>query len=280
MQSNFTILFSLQVKHTYFVNGVCNCLEFTPAADTDSILKRFGFITKQQPAGFALYASSGSSITSLLGYIQQVTGQDAFVFNIATANPLFALFTELPVNDLGCLLYNSSSPNNTAIADGLQLAATQTAATCTTGFGCITICFADILKAFDEKKVVSFTILYYARSTQWQYYIINKSAVRMDNPSITGKDSIAFTGPDKVMLENGEPALLFSSGNTLLPLSNVPKYVFGLANAPIIINGGGVKKTGVAQTVFKGLPNPDPSRVGTVIIDGGSKVSSPMYVYI
>jgi len=102
----------------------------------------------------------------------------------------------------------------------------------------------------------------------------------MDNPSITGKDGIAFTGPDKVILENGEPALLFSSGNTLLPLSNVPKYVFGLANAPIIINGGGVKKTGVTQTVFKGLPNPDPSRVGTVIIDGGSKVSSPMYVYI
>ena len=263
----------------YFENNICNCLQFTPGSVTSGILKKFSCSIRYTTGGFALYANVQGTPVNWLTYITNVMGVRFFDFTITTTNAAFAFFTDVPVNSIGRLDYNSSNSANITGSNGMQLAETFVNATAATALGTITICFDDIIKQQLAGSSAPFIISYKARSTQWQYYIINKSAVRMDNPCITSKDGIVFSGPEKVTTGNGEQALLFSSGDTLLPLSEVPKYVFGLSNNALPNNTGGVKKTSPAKTIYKGLPNPDPLRVG-ITANGANSVSSPMYVYI
>lgn len=280
MQSHINILFSLRVQHNYFTNGICDCLEYMPDDGTAAIIKRFGCIIKNQPGGFALYASTASDIINWLAYIQQVTGQGGFTFKITATQPVFMLFTGMPVNNSCCILYNSSNPNNAITGGVVQLADTPVAPVCNMQVGIITICFADIAKAITAKTALQFKISYQATSTQWQYYVINRSGARAGSFIITGKNTVSFTGPEKVMIDNGEQAMLFSTGEVLLPLSQAPKYVFSLACALVITNGAGVAKTGKPQVVYKSLPTPNPLNAGTTVINGKSAASSPMYVYI
>ncbi len=78
-------------------------------------------------------------------------------------------------------------------------------------------------------------------------------------------------------METGQQAILFTSGENLLPLAEIPEYRFNLVNTPVAKSGQAPLPP---QVVFKGLPNPDPVRIGTVATGEVTRVISPMYVYV
>lgn len=279
MKTHFTILFRLEVFHTYFAGQLCNCLQFIPDAETKQLQKRFGILIRKNINGFTLYADTQQPVAGYLQYISQATGKTCFDFRIESGNDTFSTFTELPVDWLGQLIYNSSDDLGTTDNDVVRLNEKLTENGTGPGVGKLTIHFKDILKWQQEPGNAVFAIHLNARATQWQYFVINKSNVQLSNPQINGSDEIGFEEPLQVAIESGEEALLFSSGKNLIALSELPKYRFALINQDTPVNEGIPKKT-QARIIRKGLPNPSLKQSGIVNINGIKHLSSPMYVYV
>ena len=89
---------------------------------------------------------------------------------------------------------------------------------------------------------------------------------------------IKFNGPVQVTLPNNQEAQLFTS-DRILPLQEIPEYKFKLVdkventstNNPNPVQG---------KVIFNGLPNPNPSQMGVIEVDGKKQITSPMYIYV
>ncbi|WP_158992482.1 hypothetical protein [Mucilaginibacter sp. L196] len=226
--------------------------------------------------GFEFYINPQNTVTGLLNYISSTTGKNYFDFNIATDDPAFYFFTDLLVDNIGQLIYNSHAIENKYKNNMVDLAMHLSDDTSTGYVGSLIIYFDDVIK-FNDQGGFKLHISYTARATQWQYYIINSSSLQLQNPQISGKTAIDFSGPDDVILENGQEAILFSSGDNMIPLSVTANNKFDLISKATP-SANTVNKGSSAKIIFKGLPVPDPMRIGA--ISSGGKVSSKMYVYI
>ncbi|RLJ80639.1 hypothetical protein [Pedobacter alluvionis] len=274
MIEKYQRLFQLDVYHSYFQKSICRCLEFNADSATEQLMKRFRLLIRRQINGIGLYGNASQPLKELLTYIEQVTGQHAFCFEMRTNNPDFNFFTELPPNWVGQLLYDSS--NITVDDQNIQLNQELSGNPGTNCIGKVTLRFADILKFDKDMGTVSFDIKLMARATQWQYFIINRNALPLDNLAISGKEPIDFEGPENVVMETSQNALLFSSGSKLIPLSEVPVHKFDLINHP----PSNDNKTVQPQIIIKGLPTPIPEWIGKVTDNAAEQLSSPMYVYL
>jgi hypothetical protein len=272
MASNFQIAFSISVLHTYFEEDTCTCLRFNPGPAIKALSKRFELKQSNRIDGFDFYINTRSSIPDFLAYAGKVTGYSFFDFEIETVEPTFNLFTDLPMGWLGQLVYQSNDNLNTRDGTVIQLHANRVPAASTTNLGTLAIHFEDII----QNGYTQYAINYKARATQWQYFVINTSTVQLENPSISGKIPVSFDGPESVTTRTGQKALLFTSGDNLLPLSELPRYKFDLVNKPARQTG----QTLSPKVIFKGLPNPDPRRSGVATVGDDSRVVSPMYIYV
>ena len=274
--SNYIKAFGFSVFHTYFENDVCRCLRFQSALPVRTLMK-WGFQVREKINGFDLYYNGMQPLSSALNYIERITGVSYFEFRMDTTDELFTQFTEFPPDWLGQVQFNSAqytvTDAQTAGDNAMVLTPTLASGTDGQGIGRVRFYFADLVAS------PAFEIRFSARATQWQYYIINRSATQLDNPSITGKAGISFEGPKEVTIASGQQALFFSTGENLLPLSLTPKYRFDLVNTTTV-DGGSTTRKNNAKVVFKGLPDADPGNIGIVRINGNTQVSTPIYVYV
>ena len=260
MQSSFKKIAQLEVSHSYFEENASTVLVFTPTKITQQMMAQYGLIFRLNSSGFELYANSTNTIESFLNYLKKVSPA-YFEFTIISRDPSFFLYTELPA---GTLLYDTDFANS--IVNDAQLLTLQTNNTTTSKLGSLILRFEDILKFANKDGFARFCISYAARATQWQYYIINKSELPLNNPVVVGENNINFDGPKEVMIGTGESALLFTS-DTLLPLSKIPHYQFDLVSS----------YRGSTKTLIKGLPAADGIRITRNEKD---ESCSPIYVYI
>ena len=277
IQSNYKIVFKVQVFHSYFENSFCNCLQFKPTNETMELLNRFGFKLRNYPNGFDLYTNSNNSLKSLFQYISNTTDQRVFDFDIESDNPGFNCFTNLPADWIGQILFDSSSPSNNFENGSLVLATGFSKKMTSLLTGKLSVQFDDILKYTGDKQYADLTIQFETRNTQWQYFIVNKSALHLTNLFIKG-NNIEFNEPENVTIQSGQQALMFSSGEHFLPLSKKPKYRFSLFEHSA--EETGTIKKAADKIIFKGLPNPDPLRINIADMNGKQHVSSPMYVFV
>ncbi|MGH2664799.1 hypothetical protein [Flavobacterium sp.] len=226
--------------------------------------------------GFELFLNTTSSIAGTLDYITKTTSMDYFEFNIKSSNPYFTLFTALPINFPGQITFTSQdkNQNNNGI---IQLNETLDPKESAFFFGSLKVYFEDIKKS-QNNNPLHFEVNFKARATQWQYYVINKNAVPLNNPVIAEKGKTQFDGPKQVLLQTGEKALLFTSNDVNIPLSEKPKYKFDLLNKNAE-NESGQKNTN-GKIIIKGLPVPDVTRIGIIENSDHNQIASPMYVYI
>lgn len=273
MQSSFKKMFSVAVFHNYFENNKCNCLQFSPANGCKTLMLKSGLLIKISSNGFELFSNTTGSTHTLLEYIQKTSGIDYFEFDINTDNPYFILFTEIPINWLGQITYSSRDSENQHQNGNIQLHEVLKEER-TSSIGNLRIYFEDIRNDKDNSDDTNFEINFRARATQWQYYIITKNTSQFGNLTIKEKENITFEGPEQVVLETGEQALLFSSGVTLIPLSEKPKYRFDLISNTTTNESN--QKTAAHKIVFKGLPFPNVTQIGK----NKDQISSPMYVYL
>jgi hypothetical protein len=112
IQSNFQIAFKVEVLHSYFEHDICNCVQFKPGVVTQKLLKRFDFKIRNKINGFDFFVNSKNSLSVLLKYIKDVTDQTFFDFEINSSHSKFNFFTDLPVNWVGQLNYDSQADLN------------------------------------------------------------------------------------------------------------------------------------------------------------------------
>lgn len=276
--SDYKIIFDIQFSHTYFKNNICDCLTYSPGKKTEQMIKQYQMKIDTNNNGFKCYANTKFSLTEFINYIKQTTDITYFDFEISTSNSKFYFFTDFPINWTGQVLYNSHSISDISEEDGMELKGTLSKNENTTSLANLKIYFDDLLKFKETGSGIQYKVNFQSRSTQWQYYIINKSAISFKEPVISGKSEIQFEAPKNVTIQNGQEALLFSSGDTLIPLSQIPKYKFDLINSKSLSNNS-IKPT-TYKPIFSGLPNPDPARIGIEVMNDKNLVTSPMYVYV
>lgn len=273
-QSVYIKAFDVMVFHTFFDTGKCNCLHFIPDTATEKIFRKFGLRMNLISNGFELFLKSSSPITEALDYISKTTSLDYFEFNIQSDNPFFTLFTAMPINFPGQITYTSQDPENQDNNGTVVLHETLEQEKSNSFLGLLRIYF----EALKTTSAPHFELNFTARATQWQYYVINKNAVPLNHPVINEKGKMQFDDPEQVVLQTGEKALLFTSGETNILLSEKPKYKFDListneSNASATKNSNG-------KVLIKGLPVPDVSRIGIIENAGNIQVTSPMYIYL
>jgi hypothetical protein len=277
MQSNFKIAFDVEILHSYFQNNSCDCLQLIPTGSTSVFANKYGFRFNEKTNGISVYFSSENSLAAVFNYITSVTGSSCFEFDMVSTDSNFNNFTDLPIDWLGQLIFDSRSSSNSFANGTLLLGETMLAMESPTSTGSLKIHFDDILNYQDKNGASHFRLQFNARSTQWQYYVINKSSLLLENPAIVGKSETGFTGPENVTIQSGQAALFFSS-DTLLPLSEVPDTQFDLVNNPDASMP--TAKKNKARIIFKGLPNPGIKHLGVTTSEGENLISSPMYVFI
>ena len=277
-QNSFTKIVGVSVFHTYFENNKCNCLGIIPNRESELILNKFGFKLNYNSNGFDLYCNSTSTVTSVLDYIEKTTSVRYFEFMIKSNDANISLYTQMPINWLGQVNFSSQDAKNQNNQNSFVLNQILEPSNYNTHFGSLKIYFQDIQNSQDLSIPIHFDINFSARATIWQYYIINRNAIPLENPSILEKGKTPFYGPELVTIQTGEQALLFTSNTTLIPLSQKPKYKFDLINTTITSELT-PKKISV-KTILKGLPVPDVSPIGIIKVNGQNQVLSPMYIYL
>jgi hypothetical protein len=277
--SSYKILFSLNIIHTYFENSICNSLSIKVNDSTKKLMSRFGFKTKMTHNVFQFYTNGQRNIGDYLSYITHVTQQDFFEFEIFNTNNSFNLLTDFPIDWMGLIEYSSDSELNVNNVNSIGLNPVFVTSVSTNALGKIRIYFKDILKSNLAGSQVVYEIKFNARNTQWQYFIINKSNAILSNPVISNKSDIVFEGPVHIDFQTGEKALMFTSGDILLPMSQIPNYKFDLINKVVSPNADD-QNLSKSVLVFKSLPIPNPKNFEVIIQDGNSVICSPMYVYL
>lgn len=277
MSTNYNIFFELTAAHKYYESGRCECLTFEADPETTLLFNRYKIGISMAAGHFRLY-SFGRSLADLLGSLTSSSSRAYFEIDIVCNDPTFYNFTELPIGWAGSIEYNTGDTSVPAVNNATKLNPTlsPSAPGCYYA-GKILINFSDLAAL---QAAPQFYIDFTPRATQWQYYVINQSAVELSAPFIEDKQKKTFEGPQHVVTETGQPAMFFSSGELLLPLSNWPQYKFNLLNRQPPKSQGASAAGTTARIVFKGLPNPGPVNVNQVQVNDRQQLSSPMYVYL
>ncbi|PCI93939.1 MAG: hypothetical protein COB15_15380 [Flavobacteriales bacterium] len=272
-------IFQVRALHSYFDKNECKCLTFEPSKSTLKLMQRFGLHIHLHNDGFSFFATTKDSINNYLAYIETVSRKSSFEFEIQPKIDNFNVFTDLPVDWSGTISFNTDNESNILSNGTLDIEKNYSFKKSTGSLALLTINFKDILKYGDLDSFTEFQIKFNRRATQWQYYIINRSAVKLDNPKISSKTDINFTGPVKTTIATGIEALLFTSGEQLIPLSKTPLYKFSLINESAVLENTAKSKTS-SKIIFNALPNPKTEMIGFKVDTDTKLVSSPMYVYI
>ena len=271
MTTSYTSLFSVSISHTYFASGNCESLQYKAMQNTQKIIDKYGFVLRLHTNGFELYTNTNQSIDDYLNYIQHVTETDTFEFTgIVTDQNFYNYTAEIPLTEIGVLSYENT--NNLTTGNSIELSKKFSPQSDVQNPVQIKILFKDIIDAHNLNSNTTFQIQLHARKTQWHYNIINSSNQNFDELEVeSNTPDIQFSNKGETTLQNGQTALLFSSGEDQLPLKNVPEYNFDLINTKTVISGS--RK----ETIFKGLPIPDAANLQIVEND---VIASLMYIYI
>ncbi len=280
MQSSYQLFFSVTVSHSYFENNLCKGIQFVPTSETKGLMQRYQLLMSTLEGKFELYGNTTQSVVDYLNYISDVSDVDALEFEIQTIDPNFYAFTDFPMDWIGKLLFSSDALISTEDTEGndFYMEPSFSSSENVASRIVVTIRFEDLIKAVQDVIAVSYEITFKARQTQWQYYIINNGAKRFNELSIATMSDIKFNGPVQVTLPNNQEAQLFTS-DRILSLQEIPEYKFKLVdkaentstNNPNPVQG---------KVIFNGLPNPNPSQMGVIEIDGKKQITSPMYIYV
>ncbi|MEM6685395.1 MAG: hypothetical protein AAF617_06320 [Bacteroidota bacterium] len=272
MSTTYTSLFKLSVAHSYYASGLCECMRYEATQETNSIFQKYGMLLRIEQSGFEVYTTTNQALETYLNYVSQVSQQTAFVFSGIVTDANFHNFTNVPMDEIGVLSYESDQTLSEASSETIQLQETFIQKDSTQKALSITIKIADIIQWQQTSDHVQFNIQLQARETQWNYYIINNSNQEYNKLEIQSTEpTIAFTGSTAVTLQNGQNALLFTSNNPQIPLKNEVTYQFNLINTRKTIAGER------QEIVVKGLPIPNPQNLQ---IQDDLTIASLMYVYI
>ncbi len=279
MITSYKILCAINISHTYFEVGVANGMTLKPDRLTDQILKKYRFKLNESINNLMLYSVSDQSIGNQLGYIESVTGQDHFTLDIYSSTQAFYVYTELPEKWKGTIQYNSGDSEKTEGSKGMTLIPDYELTTQSAIVGQVKIYFSDLIRESETQSAIIYNIHFTARKTQWNYYVVNKSPQKMNEPFIKVDGEVTFNSAQPVTLITGEKALLISSGDNYIPMRfrSDQKYdLFDYSGHSGLSQDTSKRE----KKILSGLPIASPAGTIPVVKDGQHIFTSVIYVYI
>lgn len=275
MITSFKKIAQLYISHGYFQDNAFSGLIIGFSSETQQMADRFGIKLNVENGVAGLFSSSDQQLSDFFIGVETSMRRDYFDIILSVQDDQFYQITELPYGWTGSILYKS---NDTRIDESNVLNPVYSTETLTDGFAKVRLYFSDIIVQ-GAPKLSPFVVHFEPKKTQWRYYIINRSAIKLINPQIKSKAGFEFEGPTEAVLPNGDSALLFSSGDNAFTLQEVPSMINQLNDIipQPIGNGRNVTQT---KVIFQGLPNPDP--INVMVLEREDKLfsASPMYIYI
>ncbi|MFT5890101.1 MAG: hypothetical protein ACI9Y7_000190 [Dokdonia sp.] len=272
MTSNVSLLFSIGVEHTYYADGICKDLQYTPSLETQKLMNRYSLYLQTIPEGFSFYTTTDQSITDFLKYIKTTDDATSFSFDVTSMNQDFTVFTDYPITSVGAFYFDSV--NTTIIGGSTVLNGVFEPSSMSLVSFTITIDYDAIIRFRESGNNPRYSIQFTSRKTQWRYYIINNSNQHFEKLEIQSNSDIQFEDPIEVTLPNNTIALLFSSGSVKIPLEENPTHTFNLVATKTSL---GNTRT---QVIIQGLPIAKSNSIETYTEGDTTYVASPLYIYI
>lgn len=268
VSNQYALLFSVEINHSYYKDGICRGLQCIPSAKTQNLIAKYALLIRNTPNGFSFYASTDKEVKDFINGIKTTEEEISFSFDVMSSDPGFTSFTDYPISEIGVFSFHTPTEGDTTTLERKFIPDI----TNTISFS-ITIDFDAIIRFRESGNNPNYKVELASRKTQWRYYIINSSGQQFEKLEIKGDSGIPFGEGTEVTLQNGQKALLFSSGASKLPISEKELYTFNLISTKTIL---GNRRE---QTIAPKLPNAG-TTIEMYIEDNTKQVASPMYIYI
>ena len=260
--NTYSTIAELELRHTYFASGKCAAIAIKPTKETAELLQKYNFMIRNIAGKYAIVVEDRKSLPEYFTYINQVSGLDAFTFNLEVDQPDFFIYTDISSKQLGT--YNYSTSNQT---DGNVLTSNLVADTDV--FATVKLCVNDLI----NNENTTYRIQFQPRVSEWIYYIINRSGLEFSNVAIKTSGNTPFEGPTSSTVPTGESAITFKSNEpiTMLEVSKVRYDLVETSQNSDLPNG---------RIIMKGLPQAGPINTVVNTENNEEQFTSLLYLYI
>ena len=259
---------SINIHHSYFADGLCRGISFHPDENTSVLLQRLGFFFRSSKNGFGLYADAARLSKDIQAIEKNKPVWGHLHFEAAFQDPHFFRFTDLPNSSGENVLYVSQSPTSLPNNRIARLSVSFSAENDQAGKGALVIELTELLQYRSENGNAIFDFHFTAKSTQWNYVILNKEMLASSHLRIADH-TFTFPRPLLVSLPNGKNAFLFSSGSHRIAFADTTKNFFSL------FDDGGQQ----TKTIIGHLPVADPGNQSTLPgVNGADPDASFIYI--
>lgn len=265
-------IFQLRLQHCFFKDKQWNNAVLIADETTQRVIQRYQLQLIQQRNVWSLFSHAMTGRETFLQNLDSVVNEQPLRLWLCQPLANFVTFTELPLNWQGLLLF--SSHNVAQETNELPMLQWQTIAhggAPDNAVGVIELNIKDLLSQ------PSYQIQLNTRQTYWEYRLIQRHQVRLQHPEIIDENGErVFTKPEKYTTETGETAWRSTSGQTQLPMQQVPNTVLKLVDNQLVDVHA---DRSVQRTVVNALPTPRTDQIH-VIGDHPARALSVMTVYL
>ena len=269
-----TTLFQLRLLHDYYQHHIWQDCDILPDPATQHLIRRFQLQTIMNNGEFGLYSWQAGSRQNFLNYMIQQLGNQPLVFWLQAEPAHFYQVTEVPWDWAGQLSFRSNSLSSSTVPAELQAHFSRRTLYPADILGVVQIYPQNLLSSGEDS--MRYCIKFQARQLHWQYYVVNRSRVILQDPIIKNHNGIEFEPPEAIHLPDGQEALLFSSGQQQFALEQRPSVKLNLVNR---LRSQFTAKT-IENCLIKGLPTPRNDQLKNKKGKGKRYVYSEMYVYL
>ncbi len=279
LMDSYIKIVSLKCFHTYFEFGRCKNLEITPGENTLALRKKFGFILQMSDYGFDLFANTKKTPSEYIRHLSELQELTYFDFNISSTDTFFYNVTNLPLDREVGLSFSSNSELNIERTDYTELMGSFTSPGHLPNLMSLQLFFDDLIRMGSHGREILLHMRLEARSIQWNYFIINNAQTKLLDLVVVSDrgTNLILERPTEVVIGNGQNALLFTTEDVLIHLSETPKANFRLIKHPGDLLD--MRFESIFKTIVK-LPNPSVEDIIVKEVGGRQIMTSNMYIYI
>ncbi len=281
-------LMTLEIRHEWFTSGRFAACQVVPAPKTAQLLERYRLLSELRDGVYTLFCSGQTGCASVLTSLQAQLFGEPLQFSLRHRPHEFAAITELAVDWVGTLAFDTRRTENRAGALRLlpELRATvpvlgqpvaSTSAMSHAEIATLALYPAQLVSGagVGSGSAPHYVIAFAARRLHWMYWLHYRGHTRLNRPQITDLKGIEFEPPQALTLPDGTAALCFGSGDLSFPMQQVPEQRLQLIDHMAVPSAPPVRRC-----VMRGLPTPQPGQIKQQIRSGQPYVFSAMHLYL
>ncbi len=191
MSTTYTELFNLDIKHTYYTDGLCPDFSIVPTSECSEILQGHRIIVKNRVDGIQLVIAVTGESENMLPFID-ISGISKFSFYMQLNESAFSNYTQLtPINKDQIYCYDNAPEESMGgtelVITTIEKSEVELPFNDVAVFGVIDIYTSKISE--DLSTPSQYTISFNALKIVWRYYFITNQnhgkTTSVDNQEIT-----------------------------------------------------------------------------------------------